>query len=148
MLGTILTTILIIGQAVPNPGFLSVRSDPPGFPIFVESDSIGTTPISRYQLDPGKYWVTVVSNDSLEALYRQLRTAGIGKKLSALWTLARIDGATSQVEILPGMETTVAIDYQVMQKNATRAKWLFAGTVGGIFGVGLALGLVIGLVAN
>ncbi len=148
MWGIIVTTIFVFAQTVPNPGFLSVRSDPPGFPIFVESDSIGITPINRYQLDPGKYWVTVVSNDSLESLYRQLRTAGISRKLSALWTLARIDGATSQIEVLPGMETSVLINYNTMQRNACQTKWLFAGTLGGIFAIGLGLGLVIGLVAN
>ncbi len=148
MVVTVLSFILLIGQTSPAPGFLTVRSDPPGYNIFVEGDTAGLTPLERYQLDPGRYWVTIVSNDSLEALYRQLRSGTVGARLHALWTLARIDGATSQVELLPGLETRVLIDRQTMEKNACRAKWLVFGGIGGVFTLGLVCGVIIGVVAH
>lgn len=148
MLSVIVTTLLVLGEMLPTAGFLTVHSSPPGFAVFVEGDSTGITPINRHQLEGGKYWLTVVSNDSLEALYRGLRTGSIGQRLTALWALARIDAATSQVEILPGMETRITIDQRTMEKNACRAKWLLIGGVGGVLGLGIVLGVAIGLVAN
>ncbi|MCL6465535.1 MAG: PEGA domain-containing protein [candidate division WOR-3 bacterium] len=148
MVVTFLSLALFLGQTNPSPGFLTVRSEPPGFKIFVEGDSVGFAPFERHQLNPGRYWVTIVSNDSLETLYRRLRSGALGERLNALWTLARIDGATSQIEVLPGVETRILIDRQTMEKNACRAKWLLFGGVGGIFTVGLVCGVIIGLVAN
>ncbi len=135
-------------QVVASPGFLTVKSRPEGFTVYVEGELIGMTPIERYQFEPGRYWVTVVSNDSLEVLYQQVRAASIGRKLAALWSLARIDAASTQVELLPGFETKVEIDKGVMDKSACRAKWLVGGTVGGIFGLGVIIGVVAGLIAN
>ena len=140
--------LLVLAQADVSPGFLTVSSKPAGFAIFVEGKSIGRTPIERFQFEPGRYWVTVVPNDSLEFLYQRLRTAGIGTKLAALWSLARISAASTQVELLPGFETKVEIDQTVMEKSACRAKWLVGGTVTGIFGLGLLVGLVAGLFAR
>ncbi len=109
---------------------------------------MGFAPFARHQLNPGRYWVTIVSNDSLETLYRRLRSGALNERLNALWTLARIDGATSQIEVLPGVETRILIDRQTMEKNACRAKWLLFGGVGGVFTIGLVCGVIIGLVAN
>ncbi|MEO0069849.1 MAG: PEGA domain-containing protein [candidate division WOR-3 bacterium] len=144
MLFSLLTLLLF--NTAPS-GFLSVNSIPPGLSVFVEGESIGRTPVER-QVSPGIYWVTVVSNDSLQRLYHQLRDAKLLEKLSALWELARIDAGTTQVEVLPGCETEVIIDSKAMEKNVCRAKWLVAGGVGGIFGLGFLLGLVIGFVAQ
>lgn len=146
-MGTVWTLLLLLG---PNtaPGYLTVHSNPPGFPVFLEGELAGTTPLERHPLEGGRYWVTIVSNDSLETLYSRLRSGGLGQRFGALWTLARLDAATTQVEILPGMETRVTFDERTMQKNACRAKWLFAGGVGGIFALGLISGLVIGMVAH
>ncbi|MEO0005172.1 MAG: PEGA domain-containing protein [candidate division WOR-3 bacterium] len=148
MMGVLTTLGITILGMVANPGFLTVRSRPAGFAVYVEGESIGTTPIERYQFAPGRYWVTVVSNDSLEVLYKRLRYAGVGAKLAALWSLARIDAASTQVDLLPGFETKVEIDKKVMDKSACRAKWIFGGTVGGIFGLGVIIGVVAGLIAN
>ncbi|MGQ9678121.1 MAG: hypothetical protein ACUVUD_02430 [bacterium] len=145
---TFLSLALLVAQPSPQPGFLTVHSIPPQLPVFVAGDSIGLTPLDRHRLDPGSYWVTVVSNDSLEVLYYQLRSGALNRKLTALWTLARIYGATSQVEVLPGMETKISIDRQTMEKNACRAKRLFAGAVGGIFTLGVVCGIIIGVVAR
>ncbi len=116
--------------------------------VFVDGDSIGVTPIERYQMTPGRYFVTVVSNDSLESIYWRLRNGGVGERLSALWALARLDAGSTRVEILPGMETRVEIDHRLMEKSACRAKWILGGTVSGLFGLGLVLGVVIGTVLN
>lgn len=137
---------LFFFNAAPT-GFLSVNSIPPGLSVFVEGESIGRAPVER-QVSPGIYWVTVVSNDSLQRLYHQLRDAKLSEKFAALWELARIDAGTTQVEVLPGCETEVIIDSKAMEKNACRAKWLVAGGIGGIFGLGFLLGLVIGFVAQ
>lgn len=148
MMATLFSLLLLIGPTSPQPGFLTVHSRPPGLPIFVSGDAVGVTPFARYSLDPGSYWVTVVSNDSLEVLYYQLRSGALNRKLTALWTLARIDGATSRVELLPGVETKVFIDRQTMEKNACRAKWLLTGVVGGVFTLGVVCGVIIGVVAH
>lgn len=137
---------LISGLA--SPGFLSVSSQPAGMPVFIEGDSVGTAPVVRYQLEPGNYWVTVVSNDSLERLYQTVRTGALGRRLAALWALARIDAASTRVEILPAMETKVEISARTMEQSACRAKWLLGGSVFGLFGLGVITGLVVGLTAN
>ncbi|MEO0052905.1 MAG: PEGA domain-containing protein [candidate division WOR-3 bacterium] len=99
MMSLLIFAGLISGLA--SPGFLSVNSQPAGMPVYVEGESVGITPLMRHQLEPGNYWVTVVSNDSLERLYQTVRTAAPGRRLAALWSLARIDAASTRVEILP-----------------------------------------------
>lgn len=138
---SLVVTLLVSAEPA---GFLCVSSIPPGLSVFVEGESIGRTPVER-QVSPGIYWVTVVSSDSLERLYHQLRNARLPEKFSALWELARIDAGTSRVEVLPGCETEVIIDSRAMEKNACRAKWLVGAGVGGLFGLGILLGLVVGL---
>lgn len=146
MMSLLIFAGLVSGLA--SPGFLSVNSQPAGMPVYVEGESVGITPLMRYQLEPGNYWVTVVSNDSLERLYQTVRTAAPGRRLAALWTLARIDAASARVEILPAMETKVEISARTMEQSARRAKWLFGGSVFGLFGLGAITGLVIGLAVN
>lgn len=148
MMAPVLSLLFLVAQPSPQPGFLTVHSSLPGVTIYVEGEAVGMTPLEQHPLDPGSYWVTVVSNDSLETLYYHLRSGPINRKLSALWALARIDGATTRVEILPGVGTKVFINRQTMEKNACRAKWLFTGVVGGIFTLGAICGVIIGAIAN
>jgi hypothetical protein len=147
-MSTLLLAGAVVLSGVVTPGFLTVKSRPAGMPVYVEGEFAGQAPVSRYQLEPGRYWVTVVSNDSLERLYQVVRSGSPGSRLSALWTLARIDAASTQVEILPGMETSVEISAQAMERSACRAKWVFGGSVFGLFGLGAVLGLVIGMAVN
>ncbi len=138
--------VLVCGGV--DPGFLTVNSQPAGMPVYIEGEFAGAAPVVRHQLEPGRYWVTVVANDSLDRLYEALRSGGPGRRLSALWSLARIDAASTQVEILPGMETRVEISGRQMEQSACRAKWIFGGSVCGLFGLGTVLGLVLGMALN
>ncbi len=146
----IFTALMLVGSTpvLPVPGFLTVNSQPVGMTIFVDGDSIGITPIERYQMTPGRYLVTVVSNDSLESLYWRLRNGGVSERLSALWALAGIDAGSTRVEVFPGMETKVEIESRLMERSVRQAKWVLGGTVFGLFGLGLLMGVVIGMVVD
>lgn len=148
MIGVLIITGMTAFSGVINHGFLTVTSEPGGMPVYLEGESLGLAPVKGYQLEPGRYWITVVSNDSLERLYEAVRYGGLGRRLTALWTLARINAASVQVEIMPAMETKVAISARVMERSACRAKWIFGGSVFGLFGLGAVVGLVIGMVVN
>jgi|UniRef100_A0A7V3PU96 hypothetical protein len=147
-MGVLISIGIIFLSGVVTPGFLTVNSQPAGLPVYVEGEKVGLAPVEKYQLEPGRYWVTVVPNDSLERLYETVRAGRLGQRLTALWTLARIDAASAQVEVFPGMETRVEISSRLMEKSACRAKWLFGGSVFGLFSLGTVVGLVIGMAVN
>jgi len=144
VLGIGLAVLLLIGQPAPDSGYLAVNSNVPGIGIYLEGDWFGSTPVKPTALKPGHYMVTIVSNDSLENVYARLRTGPVGAKLSSLWTLAAVNAGTFQVDISRGKATEVMLDYGAVLDAPTRAKWLFGGTVGGLFIVGALVGLLIG----
>jgi len=140
--------LLIVTQPLPDQGLLTIRSEPAGIAVFLDGDSLGTTPIERLPVKVGTHSVTVVASDSLERLYWQVRTRGIGAKLAALGTLASIDAGTAAVELKPGSETVVTISSKTMRAAACRAKWLACAGVAGLFGLGVVTGVVIGSIAH
>ncbi len=136
-------TVLLSSPAVPDSGLLTVRSDLAGVPLFLDGDFIGTTPLTLARVKAGEYSLVPASSDSLENLYWRLRNAGLCSKLNALWTLARIDAATSRVTVQPGKTSSVTISAREIETGACRAKWIVFGGAGGLFLAGLLSGILI-----
>lgn len=134
--------------AVPDSGRLIVRSDVAGVPLYFDGDFVGTTPLHLATVKAGEYSLVPASSDSIENLYWRLRNASLGGKLSALWTLARIDAATNRVLVRPGAVSTVTISRSEIESGACRAKWLVFGGTSGIFVVGLLTGVLIHSLAD
>lgn len=131
-----------------DSGYVTVRSDQPEIPVYLDGDYLGATPLLMHPVVPGEYTLAPVSSDSLESLYFRVRNAGLGAKLAALWPLARIDAATRRLNVRPGYAVSVELSRQDMDRAESRAKWLVYGSAGGLFLGGALLGLVIGLLAH
>ncbi len=138
----ILLTVLL--QAPVDSGYVSVNSSLPGLSIWLGGDYIGRTPITAYAVEPGSYNLTIVSNDSLDVLYARFRSGRLGQKLSSVWSLAAIDAGTFQLDIKPGTQVEVFIDYGRILAAPCRAKWLTGLGLGGFFLVSVGLGMLIG----
>ncbi len=149
MPGAALLALLLVGQPAPDTGYLTVRSDMPGLTVYLEGDYVGVTPIDRLPVAAGFLMLSIASNDSLEVLYDGLRTGGVGRKLSSVWSLAGINAGTHRIEVVPGHVTDVFIDHGAVVAAPYRAKCLTGCAVGGVLGLGAVLGFLIGLlVAN
>lgn len=135
--------LLLSGMALADSGYLTVRSNSVGIAVYLEGDSLGRTPVEMHALKPGKYTVSVVSNDSLESVYWLLRRGNVGAKLSSLWALAAINAGTNSVEVEAGKVTELSIDYGQVLNARCEAKRIACGSVGGLFLVGAAVGFLI-----
>lgn len=122
-----------------NSGYLTVRADQDGLPIYVDNDYIGVTPILRYPLKPDDYSVGFFPSDSIKDASWRFKAG----KLSALWKIARYGEGLVEVRIAPDSITEVTLDYQRVKRAPGRAKCLFGGVVGGIFALGVITALVV-----
>ena len=105
--------------------------------------------VEKHEVEPGSGLLTIVSNDSLENVYAKFRTSDLNGKLSTLWTLVAIDAGTFDVDVARGSVTEVKIDYNAVRAAPGRVKTMVGCGLAGIFGVGAAVGFLIGfLVAN
>ena len=143
-----LLVALVVAQVPADSGFITIRSNVPGIAVYLESEYIGRTPIERSAHRPGSYILSIASNDSIEQLYARLRTGSVGKRLPAVWSLVGVDAGTQRVTIRSGQVTDVFVDYAAVLSAPSRAKWLTGCAVGGIFGIGAVIGLVIGLLVG
>lgn len=144
MLTTSIILLTVLLQAPADSGYVSVNSSLPGLSIWLDGDYIGRTPITAYAVKPGSYNLTIVSNDSLDVLYARFRSGRLGQKLSSVWSLAAIDAGTFQLDIKPGTQAEVFIDYGRILTAPCRAKWLTGLGLGGFFLVSVGLGMLIG----
>jgi|GEM_PF-550522 len=139
-----LIILLLSGQPSADSGFITVRSNFPGMAVYLDGDYLGRIPIEKQSVSPGSYILSIVSNDSLENLYDALRNGTIPDRLSAVWALGSIDAGTKKIEIKPRVLTDVSIDYGAVLGAPTKAKALTCCGIGGIFGLGAIIGVVIG----
>jgi hypothetical protein len=58
--------VILLCVLMQNPGYLTVTADQDGLPIFVDNDSVGVTPLTRYALPPEEYNVGFFPQDSIE----------------------------------------------------------------------------------
>ncbi|MFO7676032.1 MAG: PEGA domain-containing protein [bacterium] len=141
-----LITLLAIA-APADTGYVSVRSTLPGISVYLDGDHLGRTPIRRVPFRTGSFLLTIVSNDSLENAYASVRSGPIGGRLSAAWALSAIDAGTYRVEVRPNAHSEVTIDYARVLAAPRRARTLAGCAVGGLVGIGAALGFIIGWLA-
>lgn len=148
MLPFTLLAALLLAETPADSARITVLADRPGIPVYLGDEFLGTTPVQNRMVEAGGHWLTVADSDSLEALYARLRTAPLGTKLSALWAMARINAATTKVELEPGRAAAVTLSTREMARAETQAKWLVYGTAGGVFVLGAVVGAVIMAVAH
>ena len=139
---------LVTSQVTPDSGFITVESDMPGLAVYLEGDYIGRTPIEKKKVETGSFKVTIVSNDSLDMLYDRLRKGRVGQRLNSAWSLVGVDAGTHRVRIRRGEVTRVYIDYGRVLSAPREAKTYACLGVGGVFGIGAIIGLIIGLLIH
>lgn len=139
---------LVASQVTPDSGFITVESDMPGLAVYLEGDYIGRTPIEKRKVETGSFTVTIVSNDSLDLLYDGLRKGRVGQRLNSAWSLVGVDAGTHRIRIRRGEVTKVHIDYGRVLSAPREAKTYACLGVGGVFGIGAIIGLIIGLLIH
>lgn len=139
--------VVLAAQVPGDSGFLTVKSNMPGISVYLEGDYVGRAPVENHAVKAGEYSLSIISNDSLENVYWHLRQGGIGEKLSSAWTLAAINAGTHSVSIKPGQITEVFIDWGKVANARTEAKTIACCGVGGLFGLGAAIGFLVHWIA-
>jgi hypothetical protein len=139
--------LLLSGLAPADSGYLTVKSNSVGIAVYLDGDYLGRTPVEMQRLKPGEYSVSIISNDSLENVYWRLRQGKVGAKLSSLWRLAAVNAGTASVRVEGGKLTELTIDYGRVLNAPTEAKLITFGSIGGLFLIGAAVGLLIGWLA-
>ena len=141
--------ILLVLFSLPpaDSGYLTVKSNSVGISVYLDGEYLGRTPVEMHRLKPGSYSVSIISNDSLEKVYWHIREGKVGAKLSALWKLAAVNAGTYPVRVENGRVTEVLIDYGRVLNAPTETKLIAFGSIGGLFLIGAAVGLLIGWLA-
>ena len=139
--------LLLSGLAPADSGYLTVKSNSVGIAVYLDGEYLGRTPVEMHRLKPGTYSVSIISNDSLENVYWRIREGKLGAKLSSLWRLAAVNAGTASVRVESGKLTELTIDYGRVLNAPTETKLIAFGSIGGVFLVGAAVGLLIGWLA-
>jgi hypothetical protein len=139
--------LLVFGLPPADSGYLTVKSNSVGISVYLDGEYLGRTPVEMHRLKPGNYSVSIISNDSLEKVYWHIREGKVGAKLSALWRLAAVNAGTYPVRVESGRVTEVLIDYGRVLNAPMETKLIAFGSIGGLFLVGAAVGLLIGWLA-
>ncbi|MEO0127073.1 MAG: hypothetical protein ABIL44_04920 [candidate division WOR-3 bacterium] len=116
-----------------NDGYLTVKADKDGLPVFVDDDYIGNTPIIRYPLKPDEYNVGFFPQDSIETASYQFKSGNLG----ALWRIAKFGEGTVKVRIEANKETIVELNYQAVRSAPSKAKAKVFSCLGGVFILGI-----------
>ena len=140
--------VLVISGTTPvDSGYLSVQSNSIGIGVYLDGEYLGRTPVDMHKLRPGRYSVSIISNDSLENVYWRIRDGSIGTKLSSIWRLTAVNAGTVPVRVEAGKVTQVVIDYGKVLNAPTEAKLIACGAVGGVFFLGAVVGFLVHLLA-
>jgi hypothetical protein len=131
------TIIFFVAQLAS--GYLTVTADREGLTVFVDDDSIGVTPIIRYELKPDEYDVGFFPQDSIEQASWRLKNGSI----NAIWKIAKYGEGIVKVRIEPGRETVVELSYAAVAKAPGKAKMKVFGCLGGTFILGVLLTLAV-----
>uniref|UniRef100_A0A7V0Z4H4 PEGA domain-containing protein n=1 Tax=candidate division WOR-3 bacterium TaxID=2052148 RepID=A0A7V0Z4H4_UNCW3 len=116
-----------------NDGYLTVRAEKDGLPVFVDDDFIGNTPVIKYPLKPDEYNVGFFPQDSIENASYQFKGGDIG----ALWRIAKYGEGIVKVKIEPNKETIVELNYKAVRSAPSRAKAKVFSCLGGAFILGI-----------
>ncbi|MCX7994883.1 MAG: hypothetical protein N3A65_03800 [candidate division WOR-3 bacterium] len=125
--------IIILIFLQMSDGYLTVKADKDGLPIYVEDECIGTTPIIKYPLKPDEYNVGLFPQDSIENASYQFK----GGNLGALWRIAKFGEGTVKVKIEPNKETVVVLSHKTVLAAPGKAKAKVFSCLGGVFILGI-----------
>ncbi|MEO0143163.1 MAG: hypothetical protein ABIL70_07180 [candidate division WOR-3 bacterium] len=114
-------------------GYLTVRADRAGLPVYVDDDFIGNTPIIKYPLKPDEYNVGFFPQDSVENAAYQLKSGDIG----ALWRIAKFGEGIVKVKIESNKETIVDLNHKAVTAAPGKAKAKVFSCLGGVFILGI-----------
>ncbi|MGB9720260.1 MAG: hypothetical protein ACPL28_02105 [bacterium] len=116
-----------------NSGYLTVRAEKDGLPVFVDDDFIGNTPVIKYPLKPDEYDVGFFPQDSIETASYQFKNGDIG----ALWRIAKYGEGIVKVKIESNKETIVELSYNAVRSAPGKAKAKVFSCLGGFFILGI-----------
>lgn len=134
--------------AAADTGYLNVQSDRAGLVVYLDKDSIGSTPITRYPVEPGEYWVSIFHPDSTQRRYDVLQAGSLGERLGTLWYLAKVNKGTTRVAVGLGENREVFLSLRQAEQAPAKAKWLAAGCVCAPLLLGGLLGALIAVLAR
>lgn len=116
-----------------NDGYLTVRADKDGLPVFIDNDFIGNTPVIKYPLKPDEYNVGFFPQDSIEIASYQFKNGDIG----ALWRIAKYGEGIVKARIESNKETIVELNYKAVRSAPGKAKAKVFSCLGGFFILGI-----------
>ena len=140
--------VVLLGVGAAQPGNLSVQSERTGLKVYLDNELIGTTPIVNHPVEPGEHWLSFFPTDSSESRYDDISGGDIGAKLDAVWYLARVSKGTVRVTVAPGETRSVFLSVRAAERAPDQARWLAAGCLSAPFIIGVALGIVVMLLAG
>ncbi len=138
----ILLLIAVLNSSTTN-GYLTVNTDKPGVNVYLDGELIGATPILNFSVKSGEYSISLYDTKTIENEYWNLRKAGLLQKMLSFWQLIRIDAATQRVRVNPNRTTKISFYTSRINCAPTLAKFIFGGTIIGIFGLGFLTGILI-----
>lgn len=125
--------MILLCLIMQNPGYLTVTADQDGLPVYVDNDSVGVTPLSRYALSPEEYNVGFFPQDSIEDASWRFKEGTV----SALWKLARYSAGIVKVRIAPDTVAKIELSYEDVENAPRSAKLKVTGCLGSVFILGV-----------
>ncbi|MEO0119224.1 MAG: PEGA domain-containing protein [candidate division WOR-3 bacterium] len=135
----LLLSLLIFSQY----GYLTVLSEEGDLPVYLDGDYLGKTPIVKERVKPGKYTISLFSENEMEIAYEKLKKGALFQKLSSLWELAKYSGATERIRVAPDSITEIFLSKKNAENNKKKAKIYFFSSISGIFLLGLITGILV-----
>jgi len=134
--------------AAAGTGLLNVQADRAGLVVYLDNDSIGTTPLLNHPVESGEYWVSIFNPDSTQSHYYVLQSGSLDERLGTLWQLARVNKGTTRIAVRSGESRSVFFSLRQVERAPAQAKWLTAGCIGVPFLLGGLLGALIAILAR
>ncbi|MEO0096911.1 MAG: PEGA domain-containing protein [candidate division WOR-3 bacterium] len=124
-------------------GYLTVLSEKGDLPVYLDGNYLGKTPIIKEKIKPGKYTISLFSEQEMEFAYNKLKRGSIFQKLSSLWELAKYSGATEVIRVAPDSLTEIFLSKKNAENNRKKAKIYFFSSISTIFLLGLITGILV-----
>jgi len=125
-------------------GYLTVLSEESDLSVYLDGKYFGKTPIIRERLKPGKYTISLFSEEDMELAYQKVKRGAIFQKLSGLWELAKYAGGSERIRIAPDTITEIFLSKRDAENFKKKAKISFFS----FLMVPFILGLITGIIAE
>lgn len=123
-------------------GYLTVLSDESDLAVYLDGEFLGKTPIIKKRLKPGKYTVSLFSEESMELTYEKVKRGFIFQKISGLFELAKYAGGSERIRIAPDTVTEVFLSKRNAENFKKKTKIYFFSFLTVPFILGLIIGII------